>query len=63
MIVVYTTTTCPRCVQVKAQLKAQGKDYIEMIVGRDITRETFRQQYPDVRSFPHVVELPDTKGP
>lgn len=60
MIVVYSTPTCPKCVQLKAKLKAEGKDYIEMVVGKDLTRETFTEQYPGVRSFPHVVELPDS---
>ena len=57
MIVIYTTTTCPRCVQLKQKLKAEGKDYIEMIVEEDVSREKFKEQYPNVRSFPHVVEL------
>lgn len=57
MIVIYTTTTCPRCVQLKAKLKAEGKEYIEMIVEKDVSREKFKEQYPNVRSFPHVVEL------
>lgn len=57
MIVIYTTTTCQRCVQLKQKLKAEGKEYIEMIVEKDVSREKFKEQYPNVRSFPHVVEL------
>ena len=57
MIVMYTTATCPRCVQLKQKLKAEGKEYIEMIVEKDVSREKFKEQYPNVRSFPHIVEL------
>lgn len=57
MIVIYTTATCPRCVQLKQKLKAEGKEYIEMIVEKDVSREKFKEQYPNVRSFPHIVEL------
>lgn len=57
MIVIYTTTTCPRCLQLKQKLKAEGKEYIEMIVEKDVSREKFKEQYPNVRSFPHIVEL------
>lgn len=59
MIVVYSTPTCPKCVQLKAQLKARGKEFVEMVVGVDVTREKFMEQHPQVRSFPYVVELKD----
>lgn len=59
MIVVYSTPSCPKCVQLKAQLKARGKEFVEMVVGVDVTREKFREQHPQVRSFPYVVELKD----
>lgn len=60
--IIYTTTACPRCVQVKAKMKAEGRQYIEMVIDRDVSRETFSQQYPEARSFPHVVELPENEG-
>lgn len=63
MKVMYGTPHCPRCTQLKAQWvaegKVEGKDYVYMSVGTDITRERFFEQHPTARSFPLVVDLPE----
>ena len=56
-LVVYTSQNCPGCVQLKSKLKAEGKPFVEMQIGKDLTMDEFKAQYPDVRSVPHQVEL------
>ena len=55
--IVYTTTNCPGCKQLKAQYEQQGKAYHEIVIGRDITREEFMATFPGVRQVPFVVEI------
>jgi hypothetical protein len=40
----------------KAQFKRQGTEFKEVKIGRDITVEAFKEEYPDVRAVPHIVE-------
>lgn len=55
MITVYTKDNCPACVQFKADLQKNNQEYVEINIGRDISREDFITQYPGVRSVPFVV--------
>jgi len=56
MMIVYTKDNCPACIMLKAQFKRQGTEFKEVKIGRDITVEAFKEEYPDVRAVPHVVE-------
>lgn len=56
MKVIYSQTHCPACVQLKNKLKQQGEQFIEIVIGKDITKEEFFELYPGVRTVPHVVE-------
>jgi glutaredoxin len=53
---VYSKDNCPACVLVKARLHNQGVEFKEVKIGRDITVEAFKEQFPNVRTVPHVVE-------
>jgi glutaredoxin len=53
---VYTKDNCPACVIVKNRLRNQGIEFEEIKVGRDITVEAFKEQFPNVRAVPHVVK-------
>lgn len=59
MKVVYTTLSCPACVQLKAKYKAEGIEFKEVMVGKDITKEEFFEVFPEVRSVPFVVDVKD----
>jgi hypothetical protein len=37
-------------------LHNQGVEFKEVKIGRDITVEAFKEQFPNVRTVPHVVE-------
>jgi glutaredoxin len=55
MIVVYTKENCPYCVKSKALLKGYGLEYIETMIGKDITREEFLDKFPEARTVPQIV--------
>lgn len=55
MITVYTKDNCPACVSLKDELKRAKEPFVEVNIGKDISREDFLEQFPQVRSVPHVV--------
>jgi hypothetical protein len=42
-------------VQLKARLNKEGVEFKEVKIGRDITVDAFKEQFPNVRMVPHVV--------
>lgn len=54
-LVVYTKDNCPNCDVLKARLKREEEAYVEVNIGKDITREDFLALYPNVRAVPHMV--------
>ncbi len=54
-IIVYSKDNCQACEALKARLTREGESYIEINVGKDITREEFLKEFPHVRQMPHVV--------
>jgi glutaredoxin len=53
--VVYSKENCPACTALKARLTKEGESFTEIMVGKDITREEFLKEFPQVRQMPHVV--------
>jgi len=65
MKTIYTRPVCPACHVLKAKLTAAGEPFEAVTVydiheptppGPVLTRAQFRAVYPDVKSFPFVVE-------
>lgn len=56
MITIYTKENCPGCVQLKAKMKQEGKEYREVLLGRDMSVGEFLEKYPGIRAVPYVVE-------
>lgn len=54
-IQVYTISNCGYCGKVKQLLERAKLDYIQTVVGRDITREEFKELYPRITGFPYVL--------
>ena len=52
---IYTKDNCPACVALKARLTKDGESFTEINVGKDITREEFLKEFPQVRPMPHLV--------
>ena len=57
--IVYSKPNCPACDTLKAKLKAEGVDYEEILLGRDMSIEAFKEKFPTVRSVPHTVLVKD----
>jgi glutaredoxin len=53
--IIYSQTNCPACEKLKAEYRSKNIPYEEIVIGRDVTVETFRMNYPNVRSVPFVV--------
>lgn len=51
MIVIYSKKDCPNCIKAKAL----AKDYTEVMMGEDISREDFMQLFPDARTVPQII--------
>jgi glutaredoxin len=56
MIIVYTKDNCPACLNLKDQLRSGKREFTEIKIGKDITREEFMEKFPSVRTVPHMVE-------
>lgn len=54
-IIVYSKENCPACTALKNRLNKDGESFTEINVGKDITREEFLAEFPQVRQMPHVV--------
>jgi glutaredoxin len=59
MKIVYSTLNCPACVQLKAKFKAEGIEFKEVVIGKDISKEEFFDVFPEIRSVPFVTEIKD----
>ena len=57
--IVYTKDNCPACVQLKAKLTAEGIDFVEVHLGKDMSIEAFKEKFPKVRSVPYAVLVKD----
>lgn len=52
---VFSLTSCPYCTKAKNLLELKGLGYNEYVIGVDITREEFKEQYPDARTAPYIL--------
>ena len=53
MITMYSKEDCPWCDRAKELMNTKNEPYTEIKIGRDITREEFMEQFPNVRSVPY----------
>jgi glutaredoxin len=55
--IVYSKPNCPGCVTLKDKLKAEGTEFTEVVIGKDLTVEEFIERFPTVRTVPYVVDV------
>ena len=60
MNVVYSKPMCTYCDKAKHLLKTSGIEYKEMLIGRDLSRETLLEEFaangmPQPRSVPQII--------
>jgi glutaredoxin len=54
-VIIYSRDDCPWCVRAKDMLYSIGKEYEEIKIGRDLTREEFKEQFPEVKTVPYII--------
>ena len=54
-VIIYTKDNCIYCVQAKQLLASNSKQYQEMKIGSDLTREDFISVFPNVKTVPHII--------
>ena len=59
--IVYSKPNCPGCATLKNKLKAEGVEFVEIELGKDMTIEAFKEQFPTVRSVSHMIYSKDGK--
>jgi len=55
LIEIYTKKDCPACQKVKQILTTFGYNYTEYELGRNITREELRRQFPEAKLVPIII--------
>jgi glutaredoxin len=58
--IVYSKPNCPGCDTLKAKLKAEGVEFVEIELGKDMSIEAFKEKFPTVRSVPYMEYTKDT---
>ena len=58
--IVYSKPNCPGCVTLKNKLKAEGVEFVEIELGKDISIEAFKEKFPLVRSVPYMEYTKDS---
>jgi len=53
--IVYSKPMCPYCDKAKHLLTLKGYQYTEVVLGKDILREDFMEQFPEQRTVPLII--------
>ena len=62
MITVYGKHNCGYCTKAKNLLESKKIPFTYLTIGEDIGINEFREQYPDVRSAPFILNNTDVIG-
>ncbi len=62
MITIYSKDNCPWCDRAKELLTNKNESYNEIKIGRDITRDEFMEQFPNVRTVPYILVNEEVRG-
>lgn len=52
--IVYTKDGCKYCTLAKKLLDEKHIGYVEIIIGEDITRDSFKTAYPNIKTVPFI---------
>lgn len=55
-VTVYSTNNCPQCQTAKDLLNKKDVQYIEVKVRQDMEIDSFIEKFPDVKSFPFILD-------
>jgi glutaredoxin len=56
MLKVYSRKNCERCARVKKELAQRGHDFLEVVIGEDIDRDTVMGMFPGVTNLPILAQ-------
>jgi glutaredoxin len=56
MIQIYTKPDCVFCSKSKIYMQKHGIEFVEFLIGRDITREEVIEQFPQMKTVPIILE-------
>jgi glutaredoxin 3 len=62
VITIYSKDNCPWCDRAKELLTNKNESYNEIKIGRDITRDEFMEQFPNVRTVPYILVNEEVRG-
>jgi len=54
-IIVFKVSGCGSCVKIHELMERANLNYNSILVGTDMTREEFKEKYPNARGFPYVI--------
>ena len=54
-IIIYKTPGCGYCTKIIELMERADVPYSSYMVGQDLTKEQFQEQYPEIRAFPFVI--------
>ena len=52
---IYKTPGCGYCVKIEELMRRADVEYTSTLVGRDMTRSEFKEEYPQAFGFPYVI--------
>jgi glutaredoxin 3 len=55
LIEIYTKAACPNCETAKRMLTEKKVDFVEYVIGENITRDAVLAKFPGVKAVPIVV--------
>ena len=61
-VIIYSKANCPYCDRAKALLSLKNKQYQEIKIGEDLTRDDFVTIFPNVKTVPHIIINGDEIG-
>lgn len=54
-VIIYSRDDCPWCDRARDLLYSMRVEYEEIKIGREITREEFKEQFPSVKTVPYII--------
>ena len=54
-VIIYSRDDCPWCDRARDLLYSKGVEYEEIKIGREITREEFKERFPSVKTVPYII--------
>jgi glutaredoxin 3 len=54
-LTIYSTPGCPWCEKAKDLCEENGVTFTEIVVGKDIERDEFFKQFPNVKTAPFIM--------